>query len=211
MAIQAVLILSDASVITPMNFAFAFNLDCERCYTLATAYQFVSTTGSVRFTAEGNRRIAEIRRQLEALRNADLAIDEVQARVNVLAGQLLDVMRTELISPRPAETGVTAPDEGGSVAPATSAEPTASSNDAGPPPPTEPQPIEQTAEVLAEQTADTTTTETSGNDTTAGADSSASGTDSSQTSADTTSETTVDTTSAPTTEPTVQAAETSTP
>jgi putative peptide zinc metalloprotease protein len=97
-AIQAVLIFDDASVITPTNFAFAYNLDCDRCYTLATAYQFVATTGVVRFTADGNQRIAEIRLELEALRNSGLSIEEIQARVDALAAELLDVMRTELVA-----------------------------------------------------------------------------------------------------------------
>src|SRR5919198_2785939 len=96
-AIQAVLIFDDASVITPTNFAFAYNLECDHCYTLATAYQFVATTGVVRFTADGNEQIAEIRRELEALRNSDLTIEEIQARVDSLANELLNVMRTELV------------------------------------------------------------------------------------------------------------------
>src|SRR5919198_3294863 len=96
-AIQAVLIFDDASVITPTNFAFAYNLECDHCYTLATAYQFVATTGVVRFTADGNEQIAEIRRELEALRNSDLTIEEIQARVDSLANELLVVMKTELV------------------------------------------------------------------------------------------------------------------
>jgi putative peptide zinc metalloprotease protein len=210
-ALQAVLIFSDASVITPTNFAFAYNLECERCYTLATAYQFVSTTGIVHFTAEGNRRIAEIRRQLEDLRNADLSIEEIQVRVDLLAVQLLSVMSSEIVSAGHAGAEVTMPSEASSVGLATPAEATASSTNAAPPPPTEAEPVEQTAEAPAERTADTTT-ETSGNDPTAGDDSYAAGTDSLQTTADTTTETTADTTSEPTAEPTAEpAAETSTP
>jgi putative peptide zinc metalloprotease protein len=210
-ALQAVLIFSDASVITPTNFAFAYNLDCERCYTLATAYQFVSTTGIVRFTADGNRRIAEIHRQLQALRSADLSIEEIQARVDVLAGQLFDVMRSEIVSPGPAEATVTAQGEAG-AAPANG---TATTTEAALPAPTvdEPTPVEQTVEAPAEQTAGTAT-DTSGNDPTAsgsdptasGSDPTASGdspasdTDSSQTTADTTIEPTSDPTAEPTTQ-----------
>ena len=204
-ALQAVLIFSDASVITPTNFAFAYNVDCERCYTLATAYQFVSTTGIVRFTADGNRRIAEIRRQLEALRSADLSIEEIQARVDVLAGELFDVMRSEIVSPGPAEATVTVEGETGATAEAAPAEGTATTTDATVPAPTvdEPTPTEQPVEAPAEQTAGTAT-DTSGSDPTASGDSSASEIDSSQTNAGTT----LDPTSDPTAEPTAQ---TSTP
>jgi putative peptide zinc metalloprotease protein len=200
-ALQAVLIFSDASVITPTNFAFAYNVDCERCYTLATAYQFVSTTGVARFTADGNRRIAEIHRQLQALRSADLSIDEIQARVDVLAGQLFDVMRNEIVSPGPAEASVTAQGETGAAAEAPPAEGTAMTTDATAPSPSvdEPTPTEQTVEAPAEQTAGTAT-DTSGGDPTASGDSPASDTDSSQTNADTT----IDPTSDPTAEPTAQ-------
>jgi putative peptide zinc metalloprotease protein len=203
-ALQAVLIFSDASVITPTNFAFAYNVDCERCYTLATAYQFVLTTGIVRFTADGNRRIAEIHRQLQALRSADLSIEEIQARVDVLAGELFDVMRSEIVSPGPAGASATTQGEA-AAAGAAPVEGTATTTDATVPAPTvdEPIPMEQTVEAPAEQTAGTAT-DTSGSDPTASGDSVASDTDSSQTTADTT----IDPTSDPTVEPMAQ---TSTP
>jgi putative peptide zinc metalloprotease protein len=112
-AIQAVLIFSDAEVVAPTNLALALNLECSRCYTLASAYQFVSTTGVVHFTAEGNRRIAEIRRELEELRHSGLAIEEIQARVDVLAAELAGILRTELVVPGAhaghAEDGVDSP------------------------------------------------------------------------------------------------------
>jgi putative peptide zinc metalloprotease protein len=212
-ALQAVLIFSDASVITPTNFAFAYNLDCERCYTLATAYQFVSTTGIVRFTTAGNQRIAEIRRQLEALRSVDLSIEEIQARVDVLAGELLDVMRNEIVSAGPPEATVTADGEAGAAAEAAPAEGTATSTDSALPAPTadEPAPADQTVDAPADQTVDAPATDTSASDPTASAsdptasaDSSIVATDASQTTADSTT----DPTSDPTGEPTAQ---TSTP
>jgi putative peptide zinc metalloprotease protein len=203
-ALQAVLIFGDASVITPTNFAFAYNLDCERCYTLATAYQFVSTTGIVRFTAEGNQRIAEIHRQLQALRSADLSIEEIQARVDILAGELFDVMRTEIVSPGPGQATATAQGEVGAAAETAPDTGTVTTTDAAPPAPTVEKPTlaEQTGEAPADQTAPAT--DTSGSDPTASDDSPASDTDSPQT----TSETTIDPTSDPTAEPTAQ---TSTP
>jgi putative peptide zinc metalloprotease protein len=199
-ALQAVLIFSDASVITPTNFAFAFNLDCERCYTLATAYQFVSTTGIVRFTADGNRRIAEIRRQLQALRSAELSIEEIQARVDVLAGQLLDVMRTEIVSPGRAE-GATAEGEAGATAGAAPAEGTATSTDEAVASPSvdETAAAEEPVDAPAEQTAGTTT-DSSASDATAGGDSSGSDADSPQTNPDPTTTPTSDPMAEPTAE-----------
>jgi hypothetical protein len=173
-AIQAVLIFSDASVITPTNFAFAFNLDCDRCYTLATAYQFVSTTGIVRFTAEGNRRLAAIRQELEALRHSGLSIEEIQARVDMLAGQLLDVMRTELVSPGPVDAqepiGADKADASVDTAPTAPAD----AESAG-------------AEEAVDSPTEASSTEPSGED------SSGSGSDPSQTTAETTSEPAADT------------------
>jgi putative peptide zinc metalloprotease protein len=198
-AIQAVLIFSEPSVVTPTNFAFAFNLECERCYTLATAYQFVSTTGIVHFSAEGNRRIAVIRRKLEALRNANLSIEEIQARVDDLAGDLLDVMRTELVAPGRGTT----PSEAGPVDGTAPSETTQSSTETTPPTTTEvePAPTEQPTETT--QTADAVETQsaesTEANGTDAAAGDSSSATASSPTTGDT---------SATTTEP---VAETTTP
>jgi putative peptide zinc metalloprotease protein len=184
-AIQAVLIFSDPSVVTPTNFAFAFNLDCERCYTLATAYQFVSTTGIVHFTVEGNRRIAEIRQQLEGLRHLGLSIEEIQARVDVLAGELLNVMRTELVTPGLVDTpGQTEAEEAEAAVEPSPVESTPSSTDASPTAPAEEEPA------AAEQTVESPT-ETSSTDPTA-PDSSTTATDSSQTTADPTSEPTAE-------------------
>jgi putative peptide zinc metalloprotease protein len=97
-AIEIVLIESDASTITPTNLAFAYNLACTLCVSVAEAYQFVLTTGgNVHFTAEGNQQLAEIRRQLEQLRNADLTIAELQAKLDAIAKQLATVLSTQLV------------------------------------------------------------------------------------------------------------------
>ncbi|HEX8099592.1 MAG TPA: hypothetical protein VF660_05250 [Actinomycetota bacterium] len=103
-ALQVVLIMGDASVITPTNLALALNVDCTSCETLASAYQWIFTTGGVvRFTAEGNQRIAEIRRAfLELLKNAEnLTLEEIQAQIEELTAQLADVLQTELVPAGP--------------------------------------------------------------------------------------------------------------
>lgn len=97
-AIQVVLVTGNPSTVIPENLAIAMNIDCQSCQTLATAYQYVLSVGDgpVKLSGEGQRRIAEIRRQLQALRNSGLPIDQIQAQVEALNGQLIDVLRTEL-------------------------------------------------------------------------------------------------------------------
>jgi putative peptide zinc metalloprotease protein len=101
-AFQVVLIFSDPSVITTENVAIAFNYLCELCESLAYAYQFVfSTGGPVHFTPEGNRALAQLRRDLHALRHADLSLDELIAQLKALARRLEQIIRTELVSSGP--------------------------------------------------------------------------------------------------------------
>ena len=98
-AIEVVLVTGDASTITPTNLALAYNFECQSCISIAEAYQFVfSTGGQVHFTAEGNRELAQIRRDLEALRKQDLTPDELQARLKDIVGRLVTVLRTELVT-----------------------------------------------------------------------------------------------------------------
>jgi putative peptide zinc metalloprotease protein len=105
-AIQAVLVFSEPSVAAPVNLALAINEDCTSCQTLASAYQFVlGTGGPAHLTSEGNRRIAEIRRQLKDLRDAGLGIEEIQSRTDQLASQLQEVLSTELVSAGRPDTG----------------------------------------------------------------------------------------------------------
>jgi putative peptide zinc metalloprotease protein len=155
-AIQVVLVMSDASTITPTNLAIAINYECDACETLASAVQFVlSTGGPVHFTSEGNKMLAEIRKQLLDLKKSDLSIEEIQARVRELARQLAHVIATELVpagppdqggeSPNPAETspgGETSPSP--TSGPTESPSPTESPTETSPPPtspaPTEPSP-----------------------------------------------------------------------
>ena len=111
-ALQVVLIMGEASVIAPTNLALALNIQCTACETLASAYQWVFTTGGpVRFTAEGNRQLAEIRRAfLELLRNAEnMTLAELQAAIDQLAEQLAQVIQTELLPAGPGDQPATEP------------------------------------------------------------------------------------------------------
>jgi putative peptide zinc metalloprotease protein len=109
-SIQVVFITGDAETVTPANLALAVNENCTLCDTLASAYQFVLTTdGQVHFTADGNQAIAEIRRELRALRHSDLSGPEIQARLTELMRRLATVLRNELVAA--GHSGQPPPDE----------------------------------------------------------------------------------------------------
>ncbi|MFL5884333.1 MAG: hypothetical protein ACJ77M_04625 [Thermoleophilaceae bacterium] len=98
-SVQIVLIESNPATVTPANYAVAVNQDCNQCDTLATAYQFVVGAGTnVGFSGEGYRRIAEIRRELRALRGSGLSGPEIQSHVDALMTDLGDVLRTDLVT-----------------------------------------------------------------------------------------------------------------
>ena len=110
-AFQVVLIFSDPAIVNPENLALALNVECSACESFASAYQFVLTTGGpVHFTAEGNQRIAEIRRALLELLQSDLSFEELQAALDELADQIEDVIANELASAGPSDD-TTPPEE----------------------------------------------------------------------------------------------------
>jgi hypothetical protein len=96
-AIQIVLVTGSPSVVTPQNVAVALNEQCTLCETFAGAYQFVlGVDGPVRFTDEGRRELAAIRRELLALRAAELGPADLAARVSVQIDRLRGVLATQL-------------------------------------------------------------------------------------------------------------------
>ncbi|MDQ1684107.1 MAG: putative peptide zinc metalloprotease protein [Frankiaceae bacterium] len=130
LSIQIVLISGyDSSTVSPENVAIAINENCTLCDTLASAYQFVLTAeGNLHFTAAGNQRLAEIRRQLLALRKSGLTAAEIQAKVDALMTELADILSTELV-PAGNSGANAAPSGSPSAAPAT-ASPTGATSDA---------------------------------------------------------------------------------
>ena len=97
-AFEIVLVESNPTVVTPTNLAIAFNENCSTCVAVAEAYQFVLGTGGlVHFDSEGNRILAEIRRELHALRKEDLTIDQLQARLDSIAARIRDVLANHLV------------------------------------------------------------------------------------------------------------------
>jgi putative peptide zinc metalloprotease protein len=113
-AVQIVLVMGTPSVVTPTNLALALNENCTLCETLASAYQFVLGEGyPVRFTAQGRRQLAKIRKALRRLGKSDLTIVEIQARVDELMNSVREILATELVPVRPGEDEE--PDDGEST------------------------------------------------------------------------------------------------
>lgn len=102
-AVQVVLVSGTPNTFTPTNVAIAYNQDCYECTTLADAFQFVFGTGPrpVHLTAEGNRKLAEIRLQYEQLRHSGLPLDQLQARIEELAQEVYQVFVTYLVPAGP--------------------------------------------------------------------------------------------------------------
>ena len=97
-AIQIVLVSGSPNVVTPQNTAVAVNYECTLCETFAAAHQFVvGGGGRLRLTAEGRQELAQIRRQFQELRNADLALDELQLRVRRLVDRVRVVLASQLV------------------------------------------------------------------------------------------------------------------
>ena len=99
-AIEVLFTTNDATVVSPTNLAFALNVDCNDCETLADAFQYVLSEGDplkVHFTAEGNQKLAEVRREANALRKSDLPLLELQARIEQLAAEVADVLANDVV------------------------------------------------------------------------------------------------------------------
>ena len=101
---QIVLVMSDPDVVTPENLALAINNDCTSCVTYANATQLVlGTDGVVRLTADGQRRLTEVRRQLLALRPEELTPTELDAAVEKARNEVASIFSTELVVVKPEE------------------------------------------------------------------------------------------------------------
>ena len=98
-SVQTIFIDGAATVIAPVNAAISENVNCDRCDTMALAYQFVIGIGTaLDFTEEGRRRVADIQRQLVLLSQSGLTGPEIYAIVHALMVQYADVLETELVA-----------------------------------------------------------------------------------------------------------------
>ena len=99
-SIQVVLIMDDADSVTTDNLAISINYECSECETLAAAFQYVFGNGEpMRFTADGNRRLADIRRRFQELRQRDdLTLQQLANEIALLADEVAEVVDEELVA-----------------------------------------------------------------------------------------------------------------
>jgi len=146
-ALEGVLVAGSPTTFDPTNIALAINENCSNCQTLASAYQYVVQNGTkVRITGTGRQEIADVRKDLESLRNSGLDIVAIQQRVDADAARLYKVLQTEVVpigKPRPDEASTT------TTAPASTTTTT-----------TSPTPSTTTSTVATTTTAPSTTTTT---------------------------------------------------
>ena len=140
-AIQVVLVVNDADVVTPTNLALALNVECTSCVTMASAYQFVfSTDGMVTYTPEGWATIMDIRKQIhELLKDDPLDILAIQSELDLLMDQLGETVTTEL---RPVGNAEADMSEGSVPPPTPEPDPTSSGEPTESPEP-EPSPTDE--------------------------------------------------------------------
>jgi putative peptide zinc metalloprotease protein len=132
-AFQIVLIFSDPAVVDSQNLALALNENCDACVAFASAYQWLLTTdGPVRLTAEGNQRIAELRKRLRDLLQSDLTVEQLQAELDQVRDEVADILATDLVpagksggtsSDTESATTTTAPSDTTTTAPTTTEQP----------------------------------------------------------------------------------------
>ena len=98
-AIQVVLVMGNPTSVEPQNLALAVNYQCTDCETLASAYQWVYGDGrDLMFSPEGLRRLAELRRRFQELRQRDdLTLQQLADEIDAIAGEVAKVVDTELV------------------------------------------------------------------------------------------------------------------
>src|SRR3954465_602628 len=105
-AFEIVLVEGDPSTVTPTNVAIAFNENCDTCVAVAEAYQFVLGTGGlVHFDPEGNKILADIRKELHSLKKQELTLDELQAQLDSISARIADVLANHLVPVPGKKTG----------------------------------------------------------------------------------------------------------
>ncbi len=132
-AAQVVIIQrTNATVISPRNYAIALNAECSRCETFAAAYQYVFTTdGLVRFSAGAEQKLSGLQSQIRSVAgNEELSFPEMEAKIDALVDQMWALARSELEAVGVQGTGRPSKDtdrkETGDVSPSPSPTPTAS-------------------------------------------------------------------------------------
>jgi len=98
-AAQAVIIQrTDATTISPRNYAIAINQSCVRCETFAAAYQYVFTTdGLVRFSVGAQQKLAGYEGQIRQVAgDGSLSFPEMEAKIDGIVAQMWSLVKSEL-------------------------------------------------------------------------------------------------------------------
>ena len=97
-AFQIVIVEGQPEKLAPVNQAVAVNDQCTRCVVYAGARQLVRVVDKpVRFTARGALTLVDVRRDLKALENQDLTVDQLVAALEAQEARALNVLQNELV------------------------------------------------------------------------------------------------------------------
>lgn len=99
-AFQIVLASRGATLGSPHNQAVAITDQCTSCVVYAGAGQFIRivTGGTPEFTDEGRATLADVRNDLRALEDRDLAIDALDAAVEEQKARVAKVLTEEVVT-----------------------------------------------------------------------------------------------------------------
>jgi hypothetical protein len=98
-AFQIVLASRGARLGEAHNQALALGSECTDCVVYAGAGQFIRivTNGTPEFTDEGRATLADVRNDLRALEDKDLAIDALDAEVDAQKARVTQVLSEEVV------------------------------------------------------------------------------------------------------------------
>jgi hypothetical protein len=98
-AIQVDLVSPIPTVLSATNVAIAVNSGCVTCDSFAAAFQYVVASDQrMKLSHAGREAVRSIEQQLAALQSTNLSPTDLTARVEGLAGQLGQVLATDLVA-----------------------------------------------------------------------------------------------------------------
>jgi hypothetical protein len=98
-AVQAIFVTGSPTMFTPSNAAAATNANCTSCGSFAFAYQYVlSTPGPVRLSPTGQQELDQLRQEFAASASSGLPFDELDTRLQQLAGEFKATIDQELVA-----------------------------------------------------------------------------------------------------------------
>ena len=97
-AFQIVLVHGSPNTVVPQNIAQAVNTECTECTVAAEARQFVRVSPEpLKLTTRGRAILSDVRRELAALEERDLPLDQLHMAVEEQEGRIRSVLAQELV------------------------------------------------------------------------------------------------------------------